>query len=78
MFSLPLLIVKINLIVLLVVRFLHKQYCLIFLTFSMYCELNFKYVLLQREMDVAVKQKNLGEPIGDTLLGKTVGSLHLF
>ncbi|XP_008802910.2 hydroxypyruvate reductase isoform X2 [Phoenix dactylifera] len=26
----------------------------------------------QKEMDVAVKQKNLGEPTGDTLLGKTV------
>ncbi|XP_010910119.1 uncharacterized protein [Elaeis guineensis] len=26
----------------------------------------------QKEMDVAVKQKNLGEPIGDTILGKTV------
>lgn len=31
------------------------------------------FLFLQTEMEAAIKQKILGQPIGDTLQGKTVG-----
>lgn len=33
-------------------------------------------IVVQNEMQIAVRQKKLGEPVGDTLQGKTVSSLN--
>jgi hypothetical protein len=33
---------------------------------------------VQNEMAIAIQQRKLGEPIGDTLFGKTVSVLNLF
>jgi hypothetical protein len=41
----------------------------------------FPSIFFQKEMDIAVKQRKLGEPTGDTLFGKTVqlnSSFYLF
>lgn len=32
-------------------------------------------MLLQKEMEISVKEKRLGEPCGETLLGKTVRTI---